>query len=116
MFRDRFAAGLCRSAVLSLIPKKGDLALLKNWKPVTLLCTDYKLLSKVFANRLKQVLDGIIHRDQSYCVPDRFIMDNLFLMRDLFDLCKLYSFDIGFFHWIKKKRSTGWIMVFFLAL
>jgi len=93
----------CRSAVLSLIPKKGDLALLKNWRPVALLCTDYKLLSKVFANRLKKVLDGIIHRDQSYCIPDRSIMDNLFLMRDLFDLCKLYSFDIGVFSLDQEK-------------
>uniref|UniRef100_A0A674PB36 Reverse transcriptase domain-containing protein n=1 Tax=Takifugu rubripes TaxID=31033 RepID=A0A674PB36_TAKRU len=85
----------CQTAVLSLIPKKGDLALLKNWRPVALLCTDYKLLSKVLANRLKNHLDLLVHRDQSYCVPDRSIMDNLFLMRDLFHLCKLYDIDVG---------------------
>ena len=39
----------CRRAVLSLLPKKGDLAVLKNWRPVALLCTDYKLFSKVLA-------------------------------------------------------------------
>ncbi|KAJ3609348.1 hypothetical protein NHX12_023871 [Muraenolepis orangiensis] len=32
----------CRRAVLSLLPKKGDLALLKNWRPVALLTVDYK--------------------------------------------------------------------------
>ncbi|KAI3353971.1 hypothetical protein L3Q82_018461 [Scortum barcoo] len=32
----------CQQAVLSLLPKKGNLALLKNWRPVSLLCTDYK--------------------------------------------------------------------------
>ncbi len=85
----------CRHAVLSLLPKKGDLALLKNWRPVALLCTDYKLFSKVLSNRLKLFMDVLIHRDQSYCVPDRSIMDNLFLMRDLFDVCKLYNIDIG---------------------
>lgn len=26
---------------------------MKNWRPVVLLCTDYKLMSKVFATRLK---------------------------------------------------------------
>ncbi|KAK3517082.1 hypothetical protein QTP86_004127 [Hemibagrus guttatus] len=36
----------CRRAVLTLLPKKGDLTHLKNWRPVSLLCTDYKLLSK----------------------------------------------------------------------
>lgn len=85
----------CRHAVLSLLPKKGDLALLKNWRPVALLCTDYKLLSKVLANRLKNFLDLIIHRDQSYCIPDRSIFDNLFLIRDLWDICKLCNIDAG---------------------
>ncbi|KAJ3599285.1 hypothetical protein NHX12_033248 [Muraenolepis orangiensis] len=28
----------CRRAVISLLPKKGDLTLLKNWRPVALLC------------------------------------------------------------------------------
>ena len=86
---------LCRNAMLSLFPMKGDLALLKNWRPVALLCTDYKLLSKVLANRLENVMDLIIHRYQSYCVPDRSIMDNLFLIRDLLDVWKLYIIDFG---------------------
>ena len=33
----------CRRAVLTLLPKKGDLTYLKNCRPVSLLCTDYKL-------------------------------------------------------------------------
>lgn len=70
---------------VSLILKKEDLALLKTWRPVALLCTDYKLLSKVLANRLKDFLDLVVHRDQSYRVPGRSIMDNMFLMRDLLD-------------------------------
>ena len=37
----------CRRAVITLLPKKGDLQELKNWRPVSLLCTDYKILSKV---------------------------------------------------------------------
>ncbi|KAK3530622.1 hypothetical protein QTP86_029314 [Hemibagrus guttatus] len=36
----------CRRAVLTLLPKRGDLTHLKNWRPVSLLCTDCKLLSK----------------------------------------------------------------------
>ncbi|KAJ3608922.1 hypothetical protein NHX12_023450 [Muraenolepis orangiensis] len=39
----------CRRAVLSLLPKKGDLALLKNWRPVALLTVDYKCLVKMGA-------------------------------------------------------------------
>ncbi len=38
----------CRRAVLSLLPKKGDLCLLKNWRPVSLLCMDYKYFQNVW--------------------------------------------------------------------
>lgn len=51
----------CRRAVISLLPKKGDLALLKNLRPVSLLCTDYKLLSKALSNRLKDWLELVVH-------------------------------------------------------
>lgn len=99
VFNECFTSGAlpasCRRAVVSLLPKKGDLTLLKNWRPVSLLCTDYKILSKVLANRLKVFMDEIIGLDQSYCVPGRSILDNLFLIRDLFDLSGMYDFNIG---------------------
>ena len=41
----------CRRAVITLLPKKGNLQEIKNWRPVSLLCTDYKILSKALANR-----------------------------------------------------------------
>ncbi|KAK3510558.1 hypothetical protein QTP70_010090 [Hemibagrus guttatus] len=48
----------CRRAVLTLLPKRGDLTHLKNWCPVSLLCTDYKLLSKALASRLTKILSS----------------------------------------------------------
>lgn len=68
----------CRRAVLSLLPKKGDLGLLKNWRPVSLLYLDYKIFSKCLANRLKHCLDLLIQSDQTYCIPKRSIIDSLF--------------------------------------
>ncbi|XP_067438538.1 LOW QUALITY PROTEIN: uncharacterized protein [Thunnus thynnus] len=63
----------CRRAVLTLLPKKGELQDIKNWRPVSLLCTDYKLLSKVLANRMRKVMEQVIHVDQTYCVPGRLL-------------------------------------------
>lgn len=54
----------CRRAVLTLIPKKGDLGFLKNWRPVSLLTVDLKILSKAITNRLKQFISRVIHEDQ----------------------------------------------------
>lgn len=61
---------------------KGDLGLLKKWRLVSLLCTDYKILSKCLSNYLKGYTDTVIHANQSYCVP-LTIMDNIFLLCDV---------------------------------
>ncbi len=81
----------CRRAVLTLLPNNGNLNDIKNLRPVSLLCCDYKLLSKVLATRLGEVLDEIIHPDQSYCVPGRSIFDNIHLNRDLFDVSNMFG-------------------------
>jgi hypothetical protein len=48
-----------RTAKIRLIPKKGNLAILKNWRPISLLNCFYKIVSRVIANRLKKVMDKI---------------------------------------------------------
>lgn len=59
----------CRRAVLNILPKKRDLDDIRNWRPVSLLCTDYKILSKVLANRIRLVLEQVYYLDQTFCVP-----------------------------------------------
>ncbi|KAK3562687.1 hypothetical protein QTP86_005311 [Hemibagrus guttatus] len=85
----------CRRAILTLLPKKGDLTHLKNWHPISLLCTDCKLLSKALASRLTKVMDRLIHQDQTYCVPDRSIFDNVYLVRDILDVSRLLGLKTG---------------------
>ncbi|CAM2096608.1 unnamed protein product [Caretta caretta] len=70
----------CRRAVLALLPKKGDLCDLRNWRPISLLSTDYKILAKAISLRLGSVMADVIHPDQTYTVPGRSIFDNLFLV------------------------------------
>ena len=72
-----------QSALLRLLYKKDDRTLLKNWRPISLLNVDYKILAKVLAARLKKVLPLIIHSDQTCGVPGRSIYDNLFKLRDI---------------------------------
>ena len=85
----------CRSAVITLLPKKGDLQLLKNWRPVSLLCGDYKILSKALALRLREVGSEVIHVDQTYCVPGRSISDNITLIRHVLDVSGSFGADTG---------------------
>ena len=56
--------------VLNLIPKtQKDLRYLSNWRPVSLLQTDYKILTKTLALRLQKVLPKIISTDQVGYIP-----------------------------------------------
>nr|XP_006133796.3 signal peptide peptidase-like 3 [Pelodiscus sinensis] len=73
----------CRQAVLALLLKKGDLRDLRNWCPISLLSTDYKIVAKAIPLRLKSVLADVVHPDETYTIPGRTIFNNLFLIRDL---------------------------------
>ncbi|CAM4566534.1 unnamed protein product, partial [Caretta caretta] len=46
----------CRRAVLALLLKKGNLRDLRNWHPVSLLSTDYKIVAKAISLRLGSVM------------------------------------------------------------
>ena len=72
-------------AVITLVEKKdSDRTLLKNWRPISLLNVDYKIMSKVIAFRLKKVLSKLIHTDQTAYVQGRYIGENIRLIEDIF--------------------------------
>ncbi len=56
--------------------------------------TEYSILTKCLANRLKKDINLIVHRDQTYYVPKKTISDNLFLIRDVLDICKVFQTKI----------------------
>ena len=74
-----------RWAIITLIFKKDDPENLKNWRPISLLNVDYKLIAKVIAQRLCVVMPSVIHPDQSCAVPGRSSDDNATLLRDISD-------------------------------
>ena len=60
--------------VVTIIPKgEKDPRMLSNWRPLTLLNTFYKLISRVLAERLKPVLERLISNEQKVNIPGRFI-------------------------------------------
>lgn len=56
---------------------------MKNWRPITLLNTVYKLASSCIAERIKSVLPSIICTDQTGFIPGRFIGENIRLIYDI---------------------------------
>ena len=93
-FHDAFNNGFLtksqKQGVLCLIPKKGkDLTKLESWRPLSVLNTDYKILAKVLAKRLKLGLREIINPDQIGYMESRFYGENIRLIADMIDFCKL---------------------------
>ncbi len=79
-----------RRGVICLIPKKHkNLDYIKNWRPLTLLNTDYKILSKVLAIRLKMCLDHLVNRDQTGFMKNRFIGENIRKILDVIDYTEM---------------------------
>ena len=73
-----------RRGVIALIPKKDrDPDFLKNWRPLTMLNLDYKILAKVLANRMKKVLPDIISESRTGFMKNRQISNSLRVTIDI---------------------------------
>ncbi len=67
-----------KQAVITPIDKKEkDRSLLENWRPISLVNVNAKIMSKVIASRTKNVLPEIIHHNQTGYVEDRFISETI---------------------------------------
>ena len=78
-----------KQAIITLIEKKGkDKRLIKNWRPISLINVDTKIISKVLANRLEKVLPNLIHSNQNAFVKGRSIFDAVRSIDDIVDYSK----------------------------
>ena len=81
-----------RTALISLIFKKGDRLEHKNWRPISLLNVDYKICTRTVVGRLLGVLHHVILPNQTCSVWGRFISETLLFSETLWtSLRKLAS-------------------------
>ena len=73
-----------KKGIISLLPKKQkDSRRLVHQRPISLLVTDYKILEKILANRMKPALEHIINEDQKGFLSQRRIHCNIRRILDL---------------------------------
>ena len=70
-------ASMTQGVITLLYKGKGARSSLDNYRPITLLNSDYKLLAKALATRLGPALQHVIDPTQTAFVPGRWIGDNV---------------------------------------
>jgi len=76
-----------QTGVISLLFKKGDRQLLKNWRPISLLNADFKMIGKVLAARLQKVLPELLGPEQT-AIQKRWIMDSVHTVQVIYEAAK----------------------------
>lgn len=103
-----------KCAILSLIFKKGDNTLLKNYRPISLTNTDYRLLTFTLSLRLQKVIGSIVGPDQSAYIRSRFIGTNARLINDVIEYCNRFNKTglILFLDFEKAFDTVEWPFIF----
>ena len=73
-----------KEGVIKTTYKKNGRHLLKNYRPISLLNVDCKIIAKCLAKKMAVYLKELIHEDQK-CVPGRKITKNIHIVQDLID-------------------------------
>ncbi|GJU52590.1 RNA-directed DNA polymerase, eukaryota [Tanacetum coccineum] len=78
----------CNACFIALIPKVHDANLVKDFRPISLIGSIYKIIAKILANRLVGVLGDIVNEVQSAFISDRQILDGPFILNEVIQWCK----------------------------
>ncbi|KAJ8020919.1 SCO-spondin [Holothuria leucospilota] len=103
----------CRSIITLIRKPEKDYEHLTNYRPISLLNTDYKIGAKALANRLKDVIHLLIGENQTGFIKGKLIGENIRFVLDLIDHtknCHMPGF-LFFIDFEKAFDSVDWIFL-----
>ena len=78
---------------VNILFKKDDPLKLDNYRPISVLNVDLKLLSYTLAQRLKKILPKLVNEDQTGYIKNRFIGFILRQIQDIIDYSNIYKIN-----------------------
>ncbi|GJW15499.1 RNA-directed DNA polymerase, eukaryota [Tanacetum coccineum] len=72
----------------ALFPKIPDANLVKDFRPISLIGSIYKIIAKILTNRLVKVIGDIVSDVQSAFIKGRQILDGPFILNEVIQWCK----------------------------
>nr|GEW02867.1 RNA-directed DNA polymerase, eukaryota [Tanacetum cinerariifolium] len=89
--KEFFASGKfpigCNPLFISLIPKISDAKFVKDFRPISLIGCQYKIVRKILANRLSVVIDILVSSEQSAFIKGRQILDGPMILNEMLCWC-----------------------------
>nr|GEZ36229.1 putative RNA-directed DNA polymerase, eukaryota, reverse transcriptase zinc-binding domain protein [Tanacetum cinerariifolium] len=79
------------SSFITLIPKIPNPIYIKDFRPISLVGLQYKIIAKILANRLSKVIDKVVSNEQSAFISGRYILDGPLMHSEIMS-------------WYKKKK------------
>ena len=82
MYNEAFVKGelpatLSKALITLVLKKEKDPCYCKNYRPISLIPLDAKILSKILANRLEKVMTSVVHKDQVGFIQGRSSADDI---------------------------------------
>ena len=65
--------GNCYKVIILILKVDSDLLDLQNWRPITLLNTDYKIAFRALARWIETILPKLVHPDQTGFITERYM-------------------------------------------
>ncbi|KAM2637494.1 hypothetical protein EV1_021984 [Malus domestica] len=94
----RLPAGL-NSTLITLVPKIDNPQKMLNFRPISLCCTLYKVISKIIVARIRPHLPHLISPNQASFVPGRQISDNVLIAQEILHKFRMSKGQKGFLAW-----------------
>ena len=73
------------STFIALIPKVNSPQCLNDYRPISLVGCLYKVLAKVLANRLRNVIGSVVSDSQSAFIKGKQILDGILIVNEVVD-------------------------------
>ncbi|GJZ22800.1 RNA-directed DNA polymerase, eukaryota, reverse transcriptase zinc-binding domain protein [Tanacetum coccineum] len=87
----------CNSSFIALIPKVIDANFVTDFRPISLIGCQYKIIGKLLANRLSSVIGDVISPEQSAFIKGRNIFDGPLIINEVMDWYRKRKKDLMIF-------------------
>ena len=83
-----------KEAAIKMLGKKNkDKIFIKNWRPISMLNTDMRIISKVLSARIKSVLPFLIFSYQTAYVKNSFISESGRAISDILEIANMLALE-----------------------